>query len=120
MNAADLKELIDTAKDKIDDYHQHSLGKINFWATIPGYDNHYVICVENARNDSSAISARDILSLNADKFSYDDYLAVIDKLHSEFPDVPFLFHELPKPKLNQLRDKYGSYYVRDDIVVSEN
>ena len=55
MNAAELKELIDTAKDKIDDYHQHSLGKINFWATIPGYDNHYVICVENARNDSSCI-----------------------------------------------------------------
>ena len=30
MNAAELKELIDTAKDKIDDYHQHSLGKLTF------------------------------------------------------------------------------------------
>ena len=110
MNAATSKELIDKAEEQVNDYHRHSLGNLNFWTTTPSYDNNYVICIENARNNSNAIVTRDILQLNADKFTYDDYLEII----------PFLFHELPRKKLNELRDKYGSYYIRDDIVISEN
>lgn len=119
MNEKKLYELIDTAKEKIEKYHQHSIGRINFWTTIPSYDNSYVICVENARNELSAINTRDVLILDAEKYSYDDYVEVIDKLHELYSDIPFLFHELPKAKLNDLRDKYGSFYVRDDIVVNE-
>lgn len=114
------KELVKTATEKINDYRQHSLGKLNFWLSTPSYDNNYIICIENARNNSNAITTKDILQLDADKYSYDDFLDIIDELHKLFPDIPFLFHELPKLKLNQLRDKYGSYYVRDDIVISEN
>lgn len=119
MNEKKLNELIDTAKEKSEKYHQHSIGRINFWTTIPSYDNSYVICVENARNELSAINTRDVLILDAEKYSYDDYVEVIDKLHELYSDIPFLFHELPKAKLNDLRDKYGSFYVRDDIVVNE-
>lgn len=120
MNAATSKELIDKAEERVNDYHRHSLGNLNFWTTTPSYDNNYVICIENARNNSNAIATRDILQLNTDKFTYDDYLEIIDKLHELFPDIPFLFHELPRKKLNELRDKYGPYYIRDDIVISEN
>lgn len=120
MKDKELKELVKTATEKINDYHQHSLGKLNFWLTTPSYDNNYIICIENAQNHSNAITTKDILQLDADKYSYDDFLDIIDELHKLFPDIPFLFHELPKLKLNQLRDKYGSYYVRDDIVISEN
>ena len=120
MKDKELKELVKIATEKINDYHQHSLGKLNFWLTTPSYDNNYIICIENAQNHSNAITTKDILQLDADKYSYDDFLDIIDELHKLFPDIPFLFHELPKLKLNQLRDKYGSYYVRDDIVISEN
>ena len=57
--------------------------------------------------------------METDKYSYDDFIKVIDGLHDKWTDTPILFHGLSKKRLNELRDKYGSYIIRDDIVINK-
>ena len=50
---------------------------------------------------------------------YEDFIKIIDGLHNKWPNTPLLFHDLSKARLNKLRDKYGSFIVRDDIVIQK-
>lgn len=119
MNNLELENLINQANDIITDYYNHRSSTINLWATYAPIGNHYVICVENALAPGDSISTIDALRMDGDKYSYEDFINVIDRLHDKWPNTSILFHDLSRDRLNKLRDKYGSYIIRDDIVITK-
>lgn len=119
MEQQELDSLIDKANDIIEDYYNHRSSTINLWITYAPIPGNYVICVENAIAPGDGISSTNALELSGEKYGYDDFVKIIDGLHNKWPDTPLLFHDLSKTRLNKLRDKYGSFIVRDDIVIQK-
>ena len=119
MNKLELENLINQANDIIEDYYNHRSSTINLWITYAPIPGNYVIDVENAMAPGDGISSVNALELSGEKYNYDDFTKIIDGLHDKWPNTPLLFHDLSKSRLNKLRDKYGSFIVRDDIVIQK-
>ena len=119
MEQQELDSLIDKANDVIEDYYKHRSSTINLWITYAPIPGNYVICVENAMAPGDGISTVNALELSDDKCNYEDFIKIIDGLHNKWPNTPLLFHDLSEARLNKLRDKYGSFIVRDDIVIQK-
>lgn len=119
MSKNEFDRLIKSANEVITDYYQHRSSTINLWATYAPFGETYVICVENAIAPGTGISSIECLQISGQKYTYKDFIKIIDKLHSKWPNTPILFHDLSKKRLNELRDKYGNYIIRDDIVISK-
>ena len=120
MNNIQLDRLINKTNTKIKYYYEHYSSSINLWVTKSVIDPHYVICVELVHDFGGAITSFEILSRGTNELDPEEFLKVINQLHQSWPYMPILFHDFPKKVINSLRDKFGSFIIRDDVVINKN
>lgn len=99
----------------IKDFKQHSTGKLNLWVSITDLSQKYNITVEAQGRINPGINTAIVGQLPFSAFKYDDFVEVVMALQKEW-DIPVLTHAFPKEKLFNLRQKYGSKIIRDDVV----
>lgn len=113
-NQPRLKRVVLKGNKIIADFKQHSNGKLNLWTSYVELTKTYTITAES-QHRNGGITTAIVVYLPSEKSSYNDFVQILMAMQEEW-DVPVLMHNFPKKQLNALRDKYGSYIIRDDIV----
>lgn len=111
----DKQQLVKKGSKVIADFKAHSTGKINLWTTTVSLNHYYMITVEAQKRVGTGITTAIVLQLPFADYSLKDYLEILMTLQAKW-QVPILFHNFPKKKLNALRAQYGNQVIRDDIV----
>ena len=83
--------------------------------SITDLSKKYNITVEAQGRINPGITTAIVGKLPFSEFKYEDFVEIMMALQKEW-DVPILTHAFPKDKLFNLRQKYGSKIIRDDIV----
>lgn len=110
-----IRLAIKHGNEVIEDFKQHSTGKLNLWVSITDLSQKYNITVEAQSRINPGITTAIVGQLPFSEFKYDDFVEVFMALQKEW-GIPVLTHAFPKDKLFNLRQKYGSKIIRDDIV----
>ena len=109
-----IRLAIKHGNEVIEDFKQHSTGKLNLWVSITDLSQKYNITVEAQGRINPGITTAIVGQLPFSEFKYEDFIEVTMALQKEW-DIPVLTHAFPKDKLFSLRQKYGSKIIRDDI-----
>lgn len=110
-----VKLAIKHGNEVIKEFKQHSTGRLNLWVSITDLSQKYNITVEAQSRVKPGINTDIVGQLPFSEFKYEDFVEVTMALQKEW-DIPVLTHAFPKDKLFNLRQKYGSKIIRDDIV----
>ena len=110
-----VKLAIKHGNEVIKEFKQHSTGRLNLWVSITDLSQKYNITVEAQGRINPGITTAIVGQLPFSEFKYDDFVEVFMALQDEW-NIPILTHAFPKDKLFNLRQKYGSKIIRDDIV----
>lgn len=109
-----IRLAIKHGNEVIEDFKQHSTGKLNLWVSITALSQKYNITVEAQGRINPGITTAIVGQLPFSEFKYKDFVEVVMALQKKW-DIPVLTHAFPKDKLFSLRQKYGSKIIRDDI-----
>ena len=110
-----IRLAIKHGNEVIEDFKQHSTGKLNLWVSITDLSQKYNITVEAQSRINPGITTAIVGQLPFSEFKYEDFVEAFMALQEKW-DIPVLTHAFPKDKLFNLRQKYGSKIIRDDIV----
>lgn len=115
IQTRNVKLAIKKGNEIIADYKQHSNGKLTLWTSINNHTEKYNITAEAQSKVKPGITTAIVAQLPFSEFKYEEYVEVLISLQEEW-GIPVLTHVFPKDKLYNLRQKYGSKIIRDDIV----